>query len=295
MTLKIWMEKYSPEMGLLLKKSFALLLGFILDKAMKKVIAAIIFMFTATSFATSFDCSKASTSIEKAICLHPELSLLDEQLALAYRLAVTSAIDQGQLRHEQRTWITQVRNKCEDANCLAGAYQNRINDLTNNGSRQLLPNTEQRTSISAENSRQTSLMVDKEIFEKLKPNEKNDVEEDVRIDKINQEEKGGQEAKETQKDESIKSTVYLVLIVLGSALFWHKFIRRRCPSCKTVSPELINKQDLESWLGTKEVSEDLGNGKIRKKVLNTTFAKVQRTYECMACGKKWNEVNKEEK
>ena len=114
---------------------------------MKKVIAVIGFLFfTATAFAASFDCSKAGTPIEKAICSYPELSALDEQLASAYRAAATTSADQNQLKHEQRTWITQIRNACEDTNCLARAYQSRINDLSRSASDQTLPANEQRVS-----------------------------------------------------------------------------------------------------------------------------------------------------
>ena len=35
--------------------------------------------------AASFDCAKASTEIEHAICNNPELSRLDEEMAAAYR------------------------------------------------------------------------------------------------------------------------------------------------------------------------------------------------------------------
>lgn len=62
---------------------------------MKKVIAVIGFMFPAMTFAASFDCSKAGTPIEKAICSYPELSALDEQLASVYRVAATKAADQS--------------------------------------------------------------------------------------------------------------------------------------------------------------------------------------------------------
>jgi uncharacterized protein len=110
---------------------------------MKKAFALIGFLFAATTFAASFDCSKASTPIEKAICSYPELSGLDEQLASAYRAMALTTADQGQLKHEQRTWIAQVRNKCEDTNCLALAYQNRINELAGDVSIQpLLANEE---------------------------------------------------------------------------------------------------------------------------------------------------------
>ena len=70
--------------------------------------------------APSFDCSKASTAVEQAICSSAELSRLDRQLAQAYRgLAATE-------RDAQRAWIRQ-RNACKsDIDCLTKQYQDRI-------------------------------------------------------------------------------------------------------------------------------------------------------------------------
>jgi len=99
---------------------------------MKKVIVVIGFLFTEMALAASFDCSKAGTPIEKAICSYPEISVLDEQLASAYRAALATSADQSQLKSEQRAWLGQVRNKCEDTNCLALAYKNRIEQLQTN-------------------------------------------------------------------------------------------------------------------------------------------------------------------
>jgi uncharacterized protein len=114
-----------------------------MERLMRKTAAVIGLLFTTTVFAASFDCSKAGTPIEKAICLSSELSDLDDQLASAYRVAATSVDDRGQLKSEQRMWITQVRNKCEDTNCLALAYSNRINALRNGVSAQPLLTNEQ--------------------------------------------------------------------------------------------------------------------------------------------------------
>lgn len=79
--------------------------------------------------AASFDCAKASTFIEKEICRNPELSLLDEELSRWYREALASVYSQDELRDEQRKWISEVRDRCTDADCLEGAYLNRVNEL----------------------------------------------------------------------------------------------------------------------------------------------------------------------
>lgn len=92
-------------------------------------VAVIAFMSSAmlpiTSFAASFDCKKASTSVEKLICTDPKLSELDTDLAQAYRGAVKVSPD---VKVGQRQWLKE-RNACVDVACLANAYQARISEL----------------------------------------------------------------------------------------------------------------------------------------------------------------------
>jgi uncharacterized protein/uncharacterized MnhB-related membrane protein len=96
---------------------------------MKKIVLFVCFLFPIAAFAASFDCTKATTPTEKTVCTNPELSSLDEQLAKSYRNVLAVTADQSQLRQAQRTWLTQVLNRCEDTKCLANAYQNRITTL----------------------------------------------------------------------------------------------------------------------------------------------------------------------
>ena len=50
---------------------------------MKKIIVAILFSLPMFANAASFDCTKASTTIETTICSDATLSKLDEQLDVA--------------------------------------------------------------------------------------------------------------------------------------------------------------------------------------------------------------------
>jgi uncharacterized protein YecT (DUF1311 family) len=62
-----------------------------------------------TAHAASFDCTKASSLMEKTICSNPELSKLDEDLAKIYSELMAQLKDeparQMELRNEQRKWI----------------------------------------------------------------------------------------------------------------------------------------------------------------------------------------------
>lgn len=79
--------------------------------------------------ATSFDCGKASTSVENAICADAELSDLDEFLSSLYRRALDSSGTAHDIKSSQRTWI-RIRNACRDKACLKDAYTKRIDELT---------------------------------------------------------------------------------------------------------------------------------------------------------------------
>lgn len=75
--------------------------------------------------AASFDCRKASSAVEKAICASPELSGLDSALGAYYRQAMASLAPASRdaLRSGQKTWL-QTRNACAAVpDKLAGCLQ----------------------------------------------------------------------------------------------------------------------------------------------------------------------------
>lgn len=75
--------------------------------------------------AASFDCTQASTRVEKLICADAELSRLDAKLGEAYARARRSTDDAATLQAAQRAWLAQ-RNRCDDSDCLAERYRQRI-------------------------------------------------------------------------------------------------------------------------------------------------------------------------
>lgn len=79
----------------------------------------------------SFDCAKASTLVETAICQDSELGALDGTLAEHYQalLNATSGDSARQvLKKAQRTWLAK-RNQCGDRSCLVRAYRERLDAL----------------------------------------------------------------------------------------------------------------------------------------------------------------------
>lgn len=83
------------------------------------------------SWSPSFDCAKASTFSEKAICTDTLLGKLDGALAENYKYMLASDIGDGarsDLKATQKKWLAE-RNKCTDNQCLASAYRKRIDEV----------------------------------------------------------------------------------------------------------------------------------------------------------------------
>ncbi|MFL9922088.1 lysozyme inhibitor LprI family protein [Paraburkholderia fungorum] len=80
--------------------------------------------------ATSFDCKKASTFVEKTICASPALGKLDDALTDNYNAMLATNLGDGgaSLKKEQRAWIAQ-RNKCTTDQCLIDLYRKRVDDV----------------------------------------------------------------------------------------------------------------------------------------------------------------------
>jgi uncharacterized protein len=81
-------------------------------------------------YAASFDCKKAATPTEHAICDNPQLSHLDNQMAgLYYTLISNGSLTPAQVntvKSEQVNWLAK-RNACgANYNCLISAYTDQI-------------------------------------------------------------------------------------------------------------------------------------------------------------------------
>lgn len=74
--------------------------------------------------AASFDCRKAETAIEIAICDNPALSDLDERMADAYGTAIDglSKPALATMRRGQRSWLDFVQRVCSDDGEIPDAY-----------------------------------------------------------------------------------------------------------------------------------------------------------------------------
>lgn len=81
--------------------------------------------------AASFDCNKASTFVEKAICSDKTLGELDDALSSNYKSMLASNIGDGarkELRTTQRIWLAD-RNKCTTRSCVEALYRQRVDAI----------------------------------------------------------------------------------------------------------------------------------------------------------------------
>lgn len=113
---------------------------------MRRLIAALTLLLLPASAAAaddgpSFDCGKAASRVEKAICADRILAGYDRDLAAIYGALRAALDDQGKaaLKSGQRAWLTGERNACEASKatadltaeearifCLRAAYEGRL-------------------------------------------------------------------------------------------------------------------------------------------------------------------------
>jgi uncharacterized protein len=105
------------------------------------------------SFKSSFDCTKARTRVEIAICGNKELADADSEMALLYKSLMTgiSENEKDQLKHEQREWLKN-RSLCGSSNviidCLKAVYDKRIGSLKGRKDALNKPVVDDKTSLS---------------------------------------------------------------------------------------------------------------------------------------------------
>lgn len=102
-----------------------------------RVLAAVVALYAATAAsadAASFDCRRAVTKAEHAICDTASLSSMDETMARYYRALVDGPFHgpacRDGIRTSQKDWLRE-RDRCGDVGCLAARYTARIDTLRN--------------------------------------------------------------------------------------------------------------------------------------------------------------------
>ena len=98
---------------------------------MKFSLFLISLVWSLPSFAgPSFDCTKAHGEVEMVICESQALSGLDSKIAQAYRESLRTSPNAQEVKAEQREWLKEVRNACEDVMCLEFVMGERLAELS---------------------------------------------------------------------------------------------------------------------------------------------------------------------
>lgn len=77
--------------------------------------------------------------------------------------------------------------------------------------------------------------------------------------------------------------------------FWNTFFRRRCPECRSCDYSFQGSEEIDRWVGTKQVRERVGDKSYANRNVSTTFVKIRTFFKCLQCGNSWSETMNQEK
>lgn len=100
------------------------------------------------------------------------------------------------------------------------------------------------------------------------------------------------EQNERSKTKNLQIFLAIIAAAIGG-LGWIKFVRNRCPNCKSTKYDITNETETNRWLGTKQVSEKHSRGTNTRHV-QTTYVTKQFHYCCKNCQHDWMKERKEE-
>lgn len=104
----------------------------------------------------------------------------------------------------------------------------------------------------------------------------------------------GPASRPVQNDNGLLLLIFLLALAAALAgWIWHKFLRTRCPKCKSTSFDTVNVTETDRFRGTKQVSEKTSRGTNTRHV-QTTYAIKLYEYRCKDCQQEWSKERKEE-
>jgi len=90
------------------------------------------YVFGLPAQAAGMYCTKAKSKVERLICdedKNPDLYLLDRTLNIFYSEALKKSENTQHVVAEQKKWLKEVRDVCDDATCLRKVYPPRIGEV----------------------------------------------------------------------------------------------------------------------------------------------------------------------
>jgi uncharacterized protein YecT (DUF1311 family) len=96
---------------------------------LKTMVFIAVFTTPMTCSAASFDCSKATTNTELAICKNQHLSILDEMMTISYQQLIKEIFDKEKLKTAQLIFLAKNKKCNGDTECLKKSYISRILEI----------------------------------------------------------------------------------------------------------------------------------------------------------------------
>lgn len=95
------------------------------------LVAAVAVLAAPVAVPAALDCSRARSNAEKMLCSNSRLAMADERMAYAFREAIRRGADPAALMQTQRQWTIEIRDACNEVECMLKAYENRTAELEN--------------------------------------------------------------------------------------------------------------------------------------------------------------------
>jgi uncharacterized protein len=94
-------------------------------------LAAVVLILSSGAEAASFDCGRARTPDEIAICDNRDLNDMDVRMATLFEIAKGFVMmgERGTMQDDQREWLAQRRRCGANVGCLRRSYRKRIGEL----------------------------------------------------------------------------------------------------------------------------------------------------------------------
>ena len=93
--------------------------------------AVVIVLAAAVVAPAALDCSRATSNAEKMVCSNSRLALAEERMVYAFRGAIRRGADPAALMESQRRWTAEIRDACNEVECMLKAYEDRTAELEN--------------------------------------------------------------------------------------------------------------------------------------------------------------------
>ncbi len=234
------------------------------------------------SWATGVECNPPGGPIEKAICTDPALLKMDNALGALYDDAV---LKDPQVNQRQMNWVQNRLSKCDSKECLVTAYQDQIVALGGDWERVRADILASAPPVQLQ-QQPAAPKAQEPTREELARRAADEHTRQARLanEQMNKQAEG-------------KRNLYILLAAIAAVIggfIWNRFIRNRCPHCKSTKYQRVGMEEIDRWRGTKQVTERTAHGKTKTRHVQATYVLMHFAYQCQACQGEWEKERQEE-